>query len=153
MSDIFTTPKGMKDRPIREQAETNWNEMYEWVREKWVRRAKLAKVYYYIEKGVKKYEPVPTDLEWEDLNYCDRRALMKYYRKATNQPAKGQKPKPYATLSDPTKADFKLKCCGIYTTYGSSVEHTLSQEGGYIECRKCRKKYKPSIKVTLKEMK
>ena len=59
--------------------------------------------------------------------------------------------KPYAELLDPTKADFTLRCCGVITTYGSSVEHSLSHEGGYLECRKCGRKYVPTIKITLRE--
>ena len=60
--------------------------------------------------------------------------------------------KPYAKMPDPTKADFVLHCCGVETTYGSSVEHSLSQEGGHLECRECGRKYKPVIKIILKEV-
>ena len=58
---------------------------------------------------------------------------------------------PYANIH-PLHSDFTLYCCGSRTTYDSSVDHTLEDEGGILHCRICGKSYEPDIKITLKKV-
>ena len=60
----------------------------------------------------------------------------------------GSRNNPYATIA-PTHADFNLYCCGTYTSYASSMEHSLAEEGGVLHCRICGRDYVPNIVIAL----